>query len=130
MISGGPEAKSYPFCPRCFNNPPFEGKRGEAAPFAVLALCFHSSSCLSAAPGTTAMACSDCLHPTCKHSLIRNGIISCPDCETGTLVFEQLSGPKSKISCNTCTTMVRLPSNTHSCETAACVSVGCCGSCS
>jgi len=42
--AGGKLAKSFAFCPHCYNNPPFEDMRGR-----------H--------PG-----CNECSHPECQHS--------------------------------------------------------------
>ena len=45
------QGKSFPLCPYCYNNPPFENM--------------------------TKMGCDSCLHPTCKHSSIRNAVCPC-----------------------------------------------------
>ncbi|CCI49690.1 unnamed protein product [Albugo candida] len=51
--SGKAMGKSYSLCPYCYNHPPFEDVVDK-------------------------MGCNACLHPTCKHSLIQNGVCPCP----------------------------------------------------
>lgn len=56
------------------------------------------------------MGCDSCMHPTCKHSLTRNGVCPCPGesgaaCP-GTLVLDVNSRPNWKMSCNRCNSLV------------------------
>ena len=56
------------------------------------------------------MGCDSCMHPTCKHSLTRNGVCPCPGesgaaCP-GTLVLDVNSRPNWKMSCNRCNNLV------------------------
>ncbi|XP_014259776.1 DNA topoisomerase 3-beta-1 [Cimex lectularius] len=72
----GSKGKSFPLCPYCYNNPPFEDmKKGSG--------------------------CNSCQHPSCVHSLLNNGISSCQECD-GTLVLDPSSAPKWKMGCNKC----------------------------
>ncbi|XP_063228567.1 DNA topoisomerase 3-beta-1 [Bacillus rossius redtenbacheri] len=81
--SAGAKGKSFPFCPYCFNHPPFRDmKKG--------------------------MGCNMCTHPTCPHSLNSNGVSSCPECEAGVLVLDPASGPKWKLGCNRCDVIIHL----------------------
>lgn len=75
-------SKSFPFCPYCYNSPPFQDmKKGSG--------------------------CDLCTHPTCAQSLIANGLSVCLECE-GILVLDPGSGPKWKICCNKCDIIVHL----------------------
>jgi DNA topoisomerase-3 len=65
------------------------------------------------------MGCDSCLHPTCKHSSILNGICECPganasgqNCE-GMLILDVNSKPHWKLSCNQCNTLLRFKSDIH-----------------
>ncbi|KAI6172120.1 DNA topoisomerase [Aphelenchoides besseyi] len=83
---GGKLAKSFAFCPFCFNSPPFESMRKGSG-------------------------CNNCLHPTCPNSLITQGVSMCLNScsnETGVLVLDPQSGPKWKLSCNRCPSVVSL----------------------
>ncbi|GLG93365.1 DNA topoisomerase 3-beta [Gryllus bimaculatus] len=81
--SAGAKGKSFPFCPYCFNNPPFrEMKKGSG--------------------------CNSCTHPSCPHSLNSNGVSSCVECEGGVLVLDPASGPKWKLGCNRCDVIIHL----------------------
>nr|CAD7456232.1 unnamed protein product [Timema tahoe] len=81
--SAGTKGKSYPFCPYCFNHPPFRDmKKG--------------------------MGCNWCTHPTCAHSLNSNGVSSCVECDGGVLVLDPASGPKWKMACNRCDVIIHL----------------------
>nr|CCC53485.1 putative DNA topoisomerase III, fragment [Trypanosoma vivax Y486] len=86
-IDGG---KSFPICPNCYNNPPFDEsiERG----------------------GRKVMACDECRHPTCAHSLAKNYVADCIDerCD-GCMAFVPRSSGKWKICCNHCTMMILLP---------------------
>lgn len=71
--------RSYPFCPNCYNNPPFENMK-------------------------KAVGCNDCLHEKCEHSMISNAIRQCTSCTyNGRLVLDTGSGPKKyQVACNRC----------------------------
>lgn len=96
----GPEAKSFPLCPYCYNNPPFEG---------IDTLFGSSSGKLGKGAG---MPCFLCPHPTCRHSLISQGVCACPQCN-GTLVLDPVSYPKWRLYCNMCNCLVYLPHGAH-----------------
>lgn len=74
--------RSYPFCPNCYNNPPFETMK-------------------------KAVGCNDCTHETCEHSMITNAIRACTSCTyNGRLVLDTGSGPKKYyVACNRCHVM-------------------------
>lgn len=91
----GPEGKSFPLCPYCYNSPPFEGV-----------------SVLAGKGGAAGMPCSSCPHPTCRHSLITQGVCACPECD-GTLMLDPLSSPSWKLFCNACSCLVMLPQGAH-----------------
>ncbi|KAI4310696.1 hypothetical protein MLD38_035652 [Melastoma candidum] len=91
----GPEGKSFPLCPYCYNSPPFEGV-----------------SVLPSKGGAAGMPCSSCPHPTCRHSLISQGVCACPECD-GTLMLDPLSSPNWKLFCNSCSCLVMLPQGAH-----------------
>jgi hypothetical protein len=74
-VTSGARGKSFPFCPYCFNHPPFKDMRKGSG-------------------------CNMCSHPTCPQSMIVNGVCACPDCERGILVLDPSSGPKWKLACN------------------------------
>lgn len=59
------------------------------------------------------MPCTLCPHPTCKHSMIKQGVSSCPECDNGTLVLDPVSAPKWRLDCNRCSFLVYLPSDLH-----------------
>jgi DNA topoisomerase-3 len=61
--SNGNKGRSYPFCPYCFNNPPFPDM-------------------------TRGAGCNSCTHPTCQHSLSKLGVVNCIECEKGILVLD------------------------------------------
>ncbi|KAL5542809.1 hypothetical protein UlMin_010519 [Ulmus minor] len=100
----GPEGKSFPLCPYCYNSPPFEGI--ETLYGAVKA---GGSSKLGKGAG---MPCFLCPHPTCQHSMIAQGVCACPEC-SGTLVLDPVSAPKWRLQCNTCNFLVFLPQGAH-----------------
>jgi DNA topoisomerase-3 len=83
--SGG---KTYPVCPMCFNDPPFEDRKSM----------------------TGGMNCHECLHATCKHSMASLGVCACtqPGCTNGTLCLDPESKPKWRLDCNKCNFQVRL----------------------
>uniref|UniRef100_A0A7N0TSD1 DNA topoisomerase n=1 Tax=Kalanchoe fedtschenkoi TaxID=63787 RepID=A0A7N0TSD1_KALFE len=100
----GPEGKTFPFCPYCYNNPPFEG---------IDTLFSAVKTGNSTTPGKGAgMPCFLCPHPTCRHSLISQGVCACPECH-GTLVLDPVSAPKWRLSCNLCNCLVSLPHGAH-----------------
>lgn len=74
--------RSYPFCPNCYNNPPFENMK-------------------------KANGCNDCYHETCEHSMLNNTIRPCTSCaHNGRLVLDTGSGPKKYyVACNRCSVM-------------------------
>ncbi|KAK0395748.1 hypothetical protein QR680_001411 [Steinernema hermaphroditum] len=81
---GGKLSRSYPFCPYCFNNPPFEKM-------------------------PKGVGCNDCSHPTCVHSYMRSGVVQCPQkCASGwgVMVLDPLSGPKWRLCCNRCPAVI------------------------
>lgn len=97
-IDGG---KTFPLCPQCYNNPPLEdlGKLGVGG--------------VGGQRGNREgwhMACDECRHPTCEHSLATNYICDCIDdmCR-GCMAFVPRTGGKWKICCNRCTMMILLP---------------------
>jgi len=85
--------RTYPLCPRCFNDPPFES-------------------------GGRKMSCWDCMHPTCKHSILKVGVLSCPECEGGTICLDVNSAPKWKMDCSVCTFQIKLFENAFKIEVA------------
>ncbi|GAB4851852.1 hypothetical protein Ancab_031251 [Ancistrocladus abbreviatus] len=99
----GPEGKSFPLCPYCYNNPPFEG----------IDTLFGAAKAGSAKLGKGAgMPCFLCPHPTCRHSLIAQGVCACPECD-GTLVLDPVSAPKWRLYCNMCNCLIFLPQGAH-----------------
>ncbi|GFR42563.1 hypothetical protein Agub_g3474, partial [Astrephomene gubernaculifera] len=140
----GADGKTYPLCPFCYNNPPFEGAMKVGVEGAV-----------GSKPG---MPCSTCLHPTCPHSLASHAVFPCPNpacCATssssssapaasaaaaaaaggpakpnnpgtsgsgttptsskvGTVVLDPVSAPKWRLDCNRCDFLMYLPPNLHS----------------
>ncbi|XP_011176901.2 DNA topoisomerase 3-beta [Zeugodacus cucurbitae] len=77
----GAKGRSYPFCPYCYNHPPFRDmpKNG---------------------------GCNSCTHPTCPHSLNTLGISSCVECEHGILVLDCTLAPSWKLGCNRCDVII------------------------
>ena len=59
------------------------------------------------------MPCTLCPHPTCKHSMIQQGLSSCPECDNGTLVLDPDSAPKWRLDCNRCSFLIYLPAELH-----------------
>lgn len=100
----GTDGKSFPFCPYCYNSPPFEG-----IDTLFGALKMGSSGKLGKGAG---MPCFLCPHPTCRHSLIAQGVCACPEC-SGTLVLDPVSAPKWRLYCNMCNCLVFLPQGAH-----------------
>ncbi|EXB54788.1 DNA topoisomerase 3-beta-1 [Morus notabilis] len=100
----GPEGKSFPLCPYCYNTPPFEG-------IDTLFGGAKTGSLNKLGEGV-GMPCSLCPHPTCQHSMITQGVCACPEC-SGTLVLDPVSAPKWRLNCNTCNCLVFLPQGAH-----------------
>ncbi|KAL5075977.1 hypothetical protein RYX36_014961 [Vicia faba] len=100
----GPEGKSFPLCPYCYSNPPFEG---------IEALINTSKTSTSGKIGKGAgMPCNLCPHPTCPNSLVTQGVCACPEC-SGTLVLDPISAPKWRLCCNMCNCLVFLAEGAH-----------------
>ncbi|KAJ0035522.1 hypothetical protein Pint_25587 [Pistacia integerrima] len=98
------KAKSFPLCPFCYNNPPFEGIDTHFG---------TTKTNISGKFGKEAgMPCFLCPHPTCRHSLIAQGVCACPECN-GTLVLDPVSAPKWRLYCNMCNCLVFLPQGAH-----------------
>lgn len=97
----GHVGKSFPFCPYCYNCPPFEG----------IDTLFGASTTGISGKGA-GMPCFLCPHPTCKHSMIAQGVCACPEC-SGTLVLDPVSAPKWRLHCNMCNCLVFLPEGAH-----------------
>ncbi|EFJ52569.1 hypothetical protein VOLCADRAFT_79203 [Volvox carteri f. nagariensis] len=109
----GSDGKTYPLCPFCYNNPPFEGVlkvggwgKGDG----------EGRKRKGAPGGKAGMPCSTCTHPTCPHSLASNGVFPCPNpgCSGGTVVLDPVSAPKWRLDCNRCNFLMYLPPNLHS----------------
>lgn len=64
------------------------------------------------------MPCTLCPHPKCKHSMIRQGVSSCPECDDGTLVLDPVSAPKWRLDCNRCSFLIYLPAELHNAKLA------------
>ncbi|XP_028759686.1 DNA topoisomerase 3-beta [Neltuma alba] len=100
----GPEGKSFPLCPYCYSNPPFEG---------IEALINTAKIGASGKLGKGAgMPCILCPHPTCPNSLVSQGVCACPEC-SGTLFLDPVSAPKWRLYCNMCNCLVLLPQGAH-----------------
>jgi len=100
----GPEGKSFPLCPYCYSNPPFEG---------IDALINSAKTTTSSKTGKGAgMPCNLCPHPTCPNSLVSQGVCACPEC-SGTLVLDPVSAPKWRLCCNMCNCLVFLAQGAH-----------------
>ncbi|KAK9917893.1 hypothetical protein WJX75_009329 [Coccomyxa subellipsoidea] len=93
----GPDAKTYPLCPFCYNNPP-AGAMQVAGP---------------GAGAKSGMPCTLCPHMGCQHSFLRKGVTPCPECDAGTVVLDPVSGPKWRLDCNLCSFMIYLPETLH-----------------
>jgi DNA topoisomerase III len=87
--TGSGTGVSYPLCPRCYSAPPFED--------------FEESL----------MPCTHCLHPTCAHSPAKNGVKDCSECEKGRIIFDPRSGPRWKMTCNTCQNQIQFIDGIH-----------------
>ncbi|KAG0480933.1 hypothetical protein HPP92_011791 [Vanilla planifolia] len=106
----GPDGKSFPLCPHCYNSPPFEG-----IDTLFSAIKLGNSGKLGKGIG---MPCFLCPHPTCRHSMITQGVCACPEC-SGTLILDPISAPKWRLHCNMCNCMVLLPQGAHRISTTA-----------
>lgn len=104
----GPESKSFPLCPYCYNSPPFEGIDTQIIP--------AKSGGLGKVGQGTGMPCSHCPHPTCPHSVATQGVCACPEC-SGTLFLDPVSAPKWRLHCNMCNCIVFLPQGAHKIST-------------
>lgn len=98
----GPDGKTYPLCPYCYNRPPFEEVE-------VSTGIVGKGDKGSKAGG---MPCTSCPHPACRHSMVKQGVCACPECN-GRLVLDPVSGPKWRLDCNKCNCLVYLPQNAH-----------------
>ncbi|KAL9411416.1 hypothetical protein AB3S75_045083 [Citrus x aurantiifolia] len=100
----GPEGKTFPLCPFCYNNPPFEG---------IDTLYGTTTTGSFGKLGKGAgMPCFLCPHPACRHSMIAQGVCACPECN-GTLVLDPVSAPNWRLYCNMCNCLVSLPQGAH-----------------
>uniref|UniRef100_A0A1A9ZLV4 DNA topoisomerase n=1 Tax=Glossina pallidipes TaxID=7398 RepID=A0A1A9ZLV4_GLOPL len=81
VFSTGAKGRSYPFCPYCYNHPPFRDMPKNAG-------------------------CNSCTHPTCPHSLNSLGISGCVECEHGILVLDCTITPSWKLVCNRCDVII------------------------
>ncbi|KAG5498343.1 hypothetical protein JIQ42_03149 [Leishmania sp. Namibia] len=101
-IDGG---KSFPICPNCYNNPPFEEMRP-----AIHHNRGYGGAAAAVAPSTRHMACDECRHPTCEHSLATNYVCDCVDGScAGSMAFVPRTAGQWKVCCNKCPMMVKLP---------------------
>lgn len=89
--------ESYSLCPYCYNNPLFEG---------IHALIGGLS--MEKENKSGGMPCSLCPHPAFQHSMIKEGVCSCPECN-GTLLLDPTSAPKWRLECNKCNWLVSIP---------------------
>ncbi|XP_034671914.1 DNA topoisomerase 3-beta [Drosophila subobscura] len=80
-FSTGVKGKSFPFCPYCYNHPPFSDMPSLGG-------------------------CNTCTHATCPHSLNTLGISGCVECPTGILVLDSTLAPTWKLGCNRCDVII------------------------
>ncbi|CAI2323605.1 unnamed protein product [Caenorhabditis sp. 36 PRJEB53466] len=81
---GGKLARSYTFCPFCYNNKPFENMPESSG-------------------------CDKCYHPSCSFSMNSTGICTClQNCEGGIMLLDPQSHPKWRLTCNKCPSVVTL----------------------
>uniref|UniRef100_A0A7I4Y7E0 DNA topoisomerase n=1 Tax=Haemonchus contortus TaxID=6289 RepID=A0A7I4Y7E0_HAECO len=80
---GGKLARSFAFCPFCYNNPPFESMK-------------ESEGCLN------------CPHPACPHSYMTSGVCGCLQECGGVMVLDPQSHPKWRLTCNRCPSVVAM----------------------
>ena len=108
---GGADGKTYPLCPYCYNNPPFEDAH------------------LLGDKASGGMPCTTCTHPTCRHSPARQGVLSCPEGSCGgTLVLDPVSAPNWRLDCSRCNVLIYLPKNLHMVKVCASEACDDCGS--
>ncbi|ESW35784.1 hypothetical protein PHAVU_001G264300 [Phaseolus vulgaris] len=100
----GPDGKSFPLCPYCYSNPPFEG-------IEALINTTKTGSAGKIGKGS-GMPCSLCPHPSCPNSLVSQGVCACPEC-SGTLVLDPISAPRWRLCCNMCNCLVFLAQGAH-----------------
>ncbi|CAB3411068.1 unnamed protein product [Caenorhabditis bovis] len=81
--AGGKLARSYPLCPFCYNNPPFENMP-------------EASGCIS------------CPHPSCPNSYNGVGVCGCLQNCGGVMVVDVQSHPKWRLTCNKCASVIAL----------------------
>ncbi|CAI5495264.1 unnamed protein product [Closterium sp. Naga37s-1] len=120
----GPEGKTFPLCPYCYNHPPFEDLGKPITPAASTTSSSSKPAAESPSEPTsqassrtgssvfTGMACTSCGHVSCRHSLVSMGVCPCPECE-GTLVLDPVSTPKWRLDCNRCSCVVFIKANVH-----------------
>ncbi|GBG76124.1 hypothetical protein CBR_g21873 [Chara braunii] len=115
----GEDGKTFPLCPYCYNSPPFEGV--ETLSLGVVTGRPGTGRAAGRDPGATqtapknvrgGMPCTMCPHPTCRHSMVKQGVCGCPECD-GTLVLDPVSAPKWRLDCSRCNCLVYLPENAH-----------------
>ena len=54
-----------------------------------------------------------CPHVGCQHSFLRQGVLPCPECESGIVVLDPLSAPKWRLDCSKCSLLIYLPEKLH-----------------
>ncbi|CDJ68603.1 DNA topoisomerase III beta-1, putative [Eimeria necatrix] len=79
LLSVNTGGKAFPFCPLCYNDPPFDTE------------------------GAKVMTCVDCQHPSCRHSINAVGVMRCPQehCD-GLLYLNPVSQPRWRLDCTVC----------------------------
>ncbi len=123
--TAGAQGKSFPLCPYCYNHPPhfadMEDTGGEVTDGDEGGI---KKDVREKEEKLNVMGCDSCMHPSCKHSLIKNGICPCPvgmeeneggggaDC-SGTLVIDVNSRPNWKLCCNRCNTILKFTESIH-----------------
>ncbi|CAB3410977.1 unnamed protein product [Caenorhabditis bovis] len=75
--------RSYPLCPFCYNNPPFENM-------------------------PEASGCINCPHPSCPNSYNGVGVCGCLQNCGGVMVVDVQSHPKWRLTCNKCASVIAL----------------------
>ncbi|KAK1389842.1 DNA topoisomerase [Heracleum sosnowskyi] len=59
------------------------------------------------------MLCFMCPHPTCRHSLIAEGVCACPECSVTLVLLDPVGAPKWRLYCNMCNCLVFLPEGAY-----------------
>ena len=77
LINSVNKNQQFPFCPYCYNNPPFAEMSTDKL-----------------------RTCNNCPHPTCTFSSISNALSQCFECNDGLLVLDSTTPPKYRIVCN------------------------------